>query len=197
LTCSKCLGARRWSFKEEKQLNNLACHFVESSAEQIPFCNCHRPFKFSYVSRALSVEQLTEGDDKGWVCLLCQKTKANGELHLACFACPAVFAAINEKKNLEVCMSCAIRTKLIICETVDKIDEVGTLVHCPQDNNMLVFTSRQKDNKLSFDCYYCKKSFFGYTERFYCNYCSLNCCDDCKGRLWEKNPPICPQVPLF
>jgi len=43
----------------------------------------------------------------------------------------------------------------------------------------MVKTSLAYDQQLTFDCMFCKKKYFGNTERIYCKSCKVNCCSDC------------------
>ena len=58
---------------------------------------------------------------KTWNCIICQRTKKDGELHLACFNCPKMFSATNSRINLEICIECAIGTDLLNRQLEPKI----------------------------------------------------------------------------
>lgn len=59
IICPGCMGASVPSFTQITDNFNMAVHLSESSAEQIPFCNCKRPFKKVYASRMLKYDELS------------------------------------------------------------------------------------------------------------------------------------------
>lgn len=81
-------------------------------------------------------------------------------------------------------------------ESEDKVKEEPSFFVCPSHHQM-VKTSLAYDQKLTFDCMYCKTKYFGNTERIYCKTCKVNCCSNCIENLGNANPPRCNQVILF
>ncbi len=61
---------------------------------------------------------------------------------------------------------------------------------------MMHFCNKKIYEKLTYDCLYCRRKYFGNTERFYCKTCKVNCCNDCVGKLMNANAPQCNQVTL-
>jgi hypothetical protein len=160
--CSKCMGARMLSFEESKSDVQLAVHFAESSAEEIPFCNCHRPFKKVYRSRVLNTEEWQNTYSKVWECQICETEKQEGELHLACFSCPHIFAMTGRKLNIQICIDCADRSKMTLLSPKKEAKEIECLIACPNDRVPLLLTSRLKEEAI-FKCLYCRGKYFGHT----------------------------------
>ena len=101
-------------------MNDLAVHYVESTAEEGTLCACEHHFKKVYKTRMLTIEELISNnqdpDNKKWKCFLCQRFGKEGDLHIACFACPSLTVAFGKKTNFEICMTCATKSELLMRE---------------------------------------------------------------------------------
>ena len=98
------------------------------------------------------------GDYKetNWRCFLCNGVGKDGELHLACFACPKV-SEDDTKFNFEICFNCATKSKMLMREPPGKILELPSLFSCPKDGNQMVHTTFAYKNKLIINCHYCNR----------------------------------------
>ena len=110
-----------------KDEENIATHYVESTAEQAHMCGCGRYFKKVYSTRALSWDELFFQKHNGikdkWKCTLSQQQFTEGDLHLACFSCPRMSEAVGKKFNFEICMPCAKRSELLMKNPEQKVEE--------------------------------------------------------------------------
>jgi hypothetical protein len=83
---------------------------------------------------------------------------------------------------------------MLMREPPKKIEEVPSWFTCPKDNKPLVQTTFAYNKKIIVKCHYCKLNYFGNTERFVCKSCDVNCCMNCRDKLWKGKPPQCYQV---
>ena len=116
---------------------------------------------------------------------------------MACFACPTLSEQIGSKYNFEICLKCATKSKMLMRQPPSKVLELPSLFSCPKDGKPMVHTTYAYNKKLVVKCHYCNKKYFGNTERFVCTSCDLNCCKNCREKLWKGKPPKCPQVFYF
>jgi hypothetical protein len=113
---------------------------------------------------------------------------------MACFACPTFKDWVGKKMNFEVCLGCALRSKMMMREPPQKVEEQPALFSCPKDGQRMLHTTQAYDNKLIIQCNFCQQNYFGNTERFTCRSCKLNVCKKCRDHLFQGHPPKCAQV---
>ena len=116
---------------------------------------------------------------------------------MACFACPTLSEMFGQKYNFEICFNCATKSKMLMREPPSKILQLPSLFSCPKDGKPMVHTTFAYKKQLVVKCHYCNKKYFGNTERFVCLDCNLNCCKNCREKLWKGKPPKCAQVTIF
>lgn len=155
--CAQCLGAYRPTFNELKAIHSsdLVKHYVESTAEQACLCICKRHFKKAYCGRILNMEDMGDYKAINWKCFLCDGKGNDGELHLACFACPKMTELNGQKTNFEICFSCAKKSNMMMREPPAKILELPSLFSCPKDGSQMVHTTYAFKKKLIISCNYC------------------------------------------
>ena len=115
--------------------------------------------------------------NKKWKCVVCEKMKNDGLLHLVCHGC-----------KQEVCMDCSNELKLFDVKVEKKDPEVMQTNYLCKKGHSLVKTTKAPDlGTLRFLCNSCNTNFYINTPNYYCQQCNYRCCDLCGFQVLKKS----------